>query len=88
MKSMPMPLKNKIRQLQAAYIKASRLENEVAEMIKSYGVDIEYLCALKYDDRNTDALAYVTNAEGDVEDNILEIEDVFLYYVNKHINTK
>lgn len=33
-------------------------------------------------DIQTEALAFITNAEGDVEENIQEIEEVFLYYVN------
>lgn len=35
------------------------------------------------DELQTEALAFVLNAEGNVDDNISEIEQVFLYYVNK-----
>jgi hypothetical protein len=81
---MPAVLKNKIRQLQKAHQKAAQLEFELAEMIESYGVDPDYLSACRDDDRYTEALAFVSNAEGDVEDNILHIEEVFLYHVNKN----
>lgn len=84
MKEMPKSLKNEIRKLQKAYEKAKYLELKVNTDIESYGVDPEFLNAIKIDDRNTEALAFVTNAEGDIEDNISEIEEVFLYHVNKN----
>ncbi|MFZ5642567.1 MAG: hypothetical protein ACOY46_03110 [Bacillota bacterium] len=84
MKTMPAVLKNKIRQLQNALKKAALLEIEVSEIIKSYGVDPDYLSACRCDDKYTEALAFVSNAEGDVEDNILLIEEVFLYHANKN----
>lgn len=86
MKVMPAALKKKIRQLQRAYEKAGEIEREVADMIESYGVDPQYFDACKTDDKFTEALAFVTNSEGNVEENIKDIEEVFLYHVNKTSN--
>lgn len=80
---MPAVLKNKIRQLQKAYEKAGKIEREVASIIESYGIDPEYFDACRTDDKFTEALAFVTNAEGGIEENISKIEEVFLYHANK-----
>jgi len=84
MKQMPSILKNKLRRLQNVCIKARKLEREVNEIIESYGVDLDCLCACNIDDMNTEALTHISYGEGDVEDNIKSIEEVFLYYVNKN----
>ena len=84
MKSMPASLKNKLRQLQKATVKAKELEAEIVRIIESYRVDPDYLCANKIDDNFTEALTFIVNAEGYPEDNIKEIEEVFLYHVNKN----
>jgi len=84
MKQMPSTLKTKLRRLQDAYMKARILEKEINEIIESYGVDLDCLCACNTDDMNTEALTYISYGEGDVEDNIKSIEKVFLYYVNKN----
>ena len=85
-KSLPAILKTKLRQLQSAYTKAGKLEREVGEIIESYGIDAGYFDATKDGSdmkESTEALAYIINAEGDVEDNIKLIEEVFLYH---HLN--
>ena len=84
MKQMPSTLKTKLRRLQDVYMKARILEKEVNEIIESYGVDLDCLCACNTDDMNTEALAYISYGEGNIEDNIRSIEEVFLYYVNKN----
>lgn len=38
---------------------------------------------MKSDDMSTEALTYIYYAEGLVDDNIAEIEEVFLHHVNK-----
>jgi fructoselysine-6-P-deglycase FrlB-like protein len=83
MKSMPQEIKNKIRQLQSTLAKGKKLEVELENMIEKYGINIDYLCANRNDDLSTEALAFVCNAEGNTEENIRLIEEVFLYYVNK-----
>jgi hypothetical protein len=83
MKKMPEKLKNKIRKLQKACEDSARLTQEVYEMIEEYGINPDNFNACGNGDVQTEALAFVTNAEGIIEDNIEEIENVFLYYVNK-----
>ena len=85
MKRMPYEIKQKLRQLSKAYERASSLENEVCNMIENYGVDINYLnanCECFERKPSTEALAYIVNAEGDVEGSIVDIEEVFLWHVN------
>jgi len=84
MKQMPSTLKTKLRRLQDVCMKAKTLEREVTEIIESYGVDLDCLCACNTDDMSTEALTHISYGEGGVEDNIRSIEEVFLYYVNKN----
>lgn len=80
---MPIKIKNKLRQLQNTAEKASKLTQEVEEMFEIYGLDTDCLKACGEFEVDTEALTFVTYAEGDVEDNIKEIEYVFLHYVNQ-----
>lgn len=85
MKRMPYEIKQKLRQLEKACQRAKYLEIEVGNMIESYGVDCDYLnaCCDPYEKLpSTEALAYITNSEGGVEDNINLIEKVFLWHFN------
>ena len=86
MKNMPYEIKQKLRQLERAYQKAKDLEIEVSNMIEEYGVECEYLnaCANNDGKPRTEALAYITNAEGDVEDSICGIEEVFLWHIKNN----
>ncbi len=86
MNKMPIEIKNKLRKLQMLFERASNLEREVCEIIEDYGVDLGVLngnCDPYLNRIYTEALAFITNAEGNIEDNIMEVEKVFLYYVNK-----
>jgi hypothetical protein len=82
MKKMPESLKKKLRRLQKLHEEAKQLDYEVNNIFKSYGVDVDVLCASNDAMVRTEALAFITNAEGYVEDNIDDIEKVFLHYVN------
>lgn len=85
MKSMPAKIKSKIRQVQRAYEKAKTLEEELTEMFEEYGIDPEKLCGNgNIEDLQTEALSFVVYDEGDVEDNIKSIEEVFLHYINQN----
>lgn len=84
MKEMPKELKQKLRKVGKLYEQAAKEYIEVCQMIESYNVTIESLTAmLNNGDVQTEALSYISNAEGDLEGSIEEIEKVFLYYVNK-----
>ncbi|MET3505530.1 hypothetical protein [Halalkalibacter oceani] len=86
MKAMPYEIKQKLRQYAKAQAKAHRLSREVDEAIRAYGVPIDNLTAVSppFDgEPYTEALAFINNNEGNIEENILEIEELFLYFVNK-----
>ncbi len=87
MKSMPVKIKDKLRQLQKYNEKANILNKEIEEMFAEYEVDTDYLRALGgYGTIQTEGLTFIDTCEGDVEDNIKDIEEVFLHYVNQDKN--
>ena len=90
MNKMPCTIKNKIRQYNATIIKSAKLCDEIESMLEEYGVPVDNLVgtADEYsDDPQTEALAYINNAEctteDALEDAIRQIEDVFLWFQNK-----
>lgn len=85
MKAMPYTLKQKLRQYDKAIRKAKNLHDEIAKELERYGVPYDNLVAISdTDEPDTEALAYISHGEGDIESNIAEIEKVFLYFVNKN----
>ncbi|MFD0587680.1 hypothetical protein ACFQZE_06670 [Paenibacillus sp. GCM10027627] len=68
-------------------IKQEMLHQEVIDELEKYGVPYENLTAVVVDyygdDPITEALTYINNCEGNIDDNIEEIEKVFLHFVNK-----
>lgn len=85
MKKMPYTLKQKLRQYDSAQKKAFTLHDEIVSELEKYGVPYDNLTAVSdpYDGGvYTEGLAYINNNEGHIEDNIREIEDVFLHFVN------
>ena len=89
MKQMPYKIKSKLRQYANIQNKAKNIQKEVVDLIEKYGVPIDNLVAcanipLDSDEHQTEALAFLNNAEcDDIERTIKEIEDVFLYFANK-----
>lgn len=89
MKSMPYYLKQKLRQYDNASRKAKKLHDEIAEEFDKYKIPYENLTANAdfgdyRDDPSTEGLAYINNCEGNIEDNIEHIEEIFLYFANKN----
>ena len=84
MKKMPYTLKQKFRQYDSAQKKSVFLHDEIVSELEKYGVPYDNLTAVSdpYGKPYTEGLAFINNAEGDVEDNINEIEEVFLHFVN------
>lgn len=85
MKSIPYQLKQKLRQYDKAVRKAKVLHEELSKEFSKYNVPYDYLVANGDDfgeHPQTEGLAYVNNAEGNIEDNIEEIEKIFLYFTN------
>lgn len=84
MRIMPQKIKNKIKQLQKAATKTKSIERELYSMLELYKIDPDVLLGNSNPDEvYTEALSFVVYGEGEVEENIKEIEKVFLYYVNK-----
>ena len=90
MKQMPYRIKQKLRQYANIQMKASQLAREIDDMIEEYGVPIENLVAMSNTSWNskepqTEALAFLHNGEcDDIEGTIKDIEEVFLWFVNKN----
>lgn len=89
MKNMPYKIKKKIRQYADIQNKAKYIQKELVEMIESYGVPIDNLIACGdwtkgNDGPQTEALAFLNNGEcDDIDGSIKQIEEVFLWFVNK-----
>lgn len=85
MKKMPVSIKHKLRRLQ----KVSRESKDIMQSLKKdfekFNLDLDDFSSQGKGDYQTEALTFITYAEGDIEDNIEEIEDVFLYYINKEL---
>jgi hypothetical protein len=86
MKSMPYALKQKLKQYNKTNQKAKELHQEISMMLEQYGVPYEHLTGLHelgcYEP-STEALTFINNGEGDIEENIKKIEQVFLHFANK-----
>lgn len=81
---MPYALKQKLRQLDKYSKRISRLNQEIMDMVEEHDVPYDTLVAnANHDEIQTEALAFINNAEGDVESNIKDVEAVFLHYANK-----
>ncbi|MFI8671872.1 hypothetical protein ACIGIJ_18635 [Bacillus paranthracis] len=86
MKAMPYAIKQKLRQIDKYNHKVMALHQEVADMIEEHEVPYDHLTAqadVFSNEPKTEALAFVHNCEGNIEENIKEIEEVFLYFANK-----
>ncbi|MBG9732226.1 hypothetical protein ABD87_22645 [Lysinibacillus sphaericus] len=88
MKKMPYEIKQKMRQYDKANVKAKSLHDELMKMFEEYGVPYENLTACQdfgnfRNEPSTESLAFINNCEGDIEENIADIEEVFLYFANK-----
>ncbi|HFK1781661.1 TPA: hypothetical protein ACGXP4_000644 [Bacillus cereus] len=85
MKTIPYVLKQKLRQFDKYNSKAKDLHLEIITMIDECGVPYDNLVANgDGTEPQTEALAYINNAEGNIEENIKEMEEVFLYFANKN----
>ena len=92
MKTMPYALKQKLRRYDAAMKKAAALHLDLQRDFEAYGVPSIALIGGDKDDSTvdvvTEALTFITCVEGDIDEHIQEIEEVFLYYVNTEEATK
>lgn len=83
MRGMPYSLKEKLRQYDRTVKKAQAIHEQIVLELEKYGVPYDNLCASSdssNDQPMTEALAFISYNEGDIEDNIADIEQVFLYF--------
>lgn len=83
---MPHVLKQKLRRYDRLNSQAKELHGEISAILDEYEVPYEHLTAMNdhwSTEPSTEALAFINNSEGDIENNIKDIEEVFLYFVNK-----
>lgn len=80
---LPDRIKNKLRKMQKLSVTYSHLEREINDYFTSCGVDIGNFLTEGEGEEQNEALTYISYGEGDVEENIAEIEKLFLHYVNK-----
>lgn len=85
MNKLPVKLRNKLIQVQKTAIKQKELASDIDKILDEYGLKVDIFTAnagLGIDEQ-TEALTYLSYGEGDVETNIKEFEEIFLYHVNK-----
>lgn len=82
MDKMPKEIKSKLRSLGNTAIKMRMLEEEIESMFNEYEIDTDILRGLG-GIKGTEALAYISNGEGDMKENIKEIEVAFLNIINQ-----
>ena len=85
MRKMPYEIKQKLRQYANLQMKVVNMAREIDEMFESYDVPVDNLLACGNGiEPQTEALAFLHNGEcDDIEGTIREIEEIFLYFVNK-----
>lgn len=82
---MPYEIKKKLRQYDKAIAKTKSIHDDLVREFEKHNVPYEYLVAngeLFGEHPQTEGLAYINNAEGYIEDNIAEIEKIFLHFTN------
>ncbi|PDY14166.1 hypothetical protein COO16_04180 [Bacillus pseudomycoides] len=87
MKTIPYELKQKLRQYDKFASKMKKIEGEIHGILDRYKVPYDNLTAqsnIYSDEPRTESLTHISYGEGDVEENIKEIEEVFLYFANKY----
>lgn len=81
MKKIPATIKHKMRQIHKLAMRLGALDAQVCNWFEAQGVDTERLCAAK-ESCETEGLAFLRYAEGDVEEIIDLIEKAFLTIMN------
>lgn len=86
---MPYEIKQKLRQYDKANAKVQSLHGELVKIFEQYNVPYENLVACQEygdykEEHATEAFAFINNCEGHIEDNIADIEEIFLYFVNRN----
>lgn len=84
MLEMPQDIKQKLRDLSIICLRANNLEHQLENDFMDYDVNPDVLRGIDdTEEVQTEAFADIVNCSGDIEENIKEIERVFLYYIRK-----
>ncbi len=85
MKNMPKEIKQKLKKYGMLIKQSQELGREIECLFEEYGIDSTIFRA-EADfpaDEQTEALTYIEYGEGSVEENIADIEEIFLLHVNR-----
>ncbi|MDT8718307.1 hypothetical protein IAI10_16690 [Clostridium sp. 19966] len=82
-KKIPFELKKLLRKMQKLSSESKAVGAKISELLEQYNVPEEALRADSDYEKMTEALAFIEYDEGTIEDNIKDIESVFLYDSNK-----
>ena len=77
---MPECIKGLLRDYSEAINKAHKLQSDIQDIFIKEGVPLENLTAMSDDGPSTEALTNIDYGEGDIEENIKEIEKVYLFF--------
>lgn len=83
MLEMPQDIKQKLRDLSIICLRANNLERQLENDFVGYGVNPDVLRGIGSTGVRTEAFSDIVNGDGDIEENIKEIERVFLHYAGK-----
>lgn len=84
MNSLPKYIKDALRKKDKLVREQNKIENIIEDFFNKEGISTSYFTATAGTfEESTEALTYIDYGEGDIEDNIDEIERVYLIYKNK-----
>ena len=81
---LPNTIISKLKKYNDLCLASKKLFFEIEKFFHDEDMDIEYFIATNNDDENnTEALTNISYGQGEIEENIKEIEKVYLYLKNK-----
>lgn len=83
MVTMPEDIKQKLRQLDSLCREAEKVESQLDFIFMSYGIDSDVFKGFGEGSFKTEAFVDIVNCSRDIEENIKDIERVFLHYAKE-----
>jgi hypothetical protein len=83
MVKMPEEIKQKLRELDSLCKQTKKVENQLYLEFSNYSVNPNYLIGFGEGHVKTEAFSDIVNCLGDIEENIKDIERVFLHYTKE-----
>ncbi|MFP3418052.1 hypothetical protein R0K30_02215 [Bacillus sp. SIMBA_154] len=84
-KTIPYELKQTLRQYGKAVARMNTLHYKITEELERYNVPIDHVIGDTEEEPWNESLTLISYNEGDIEDNIAELEKVFLHFANKYL---